>query len=119
MKPFLSTALAPWIRILINSVVGTSLNLWVLIVAVLKLKGFSTNTCAVAESQHVIPSAAVDVCKFSVPLQVAANLGIVVPPLMAQLIGFVGGVYVKAKYKAGGYGHCEKFKAEAAAKMKK
>ena len=97
---------------------GTCLNLWVFVIALLKLKAFSNNTAFIAEPQHVVVPAAIDVCKFSVPLQVAANLGIQVPPLLAQIIGFFGGLYVKTAYKVGKYGHCDEFKAEVAEKTK-
>ena len=85
----------------------------------MKLKGFSWNTVAVCEPQHVLLPAAQDLWKFSVPLQVAGNLGVAVPPLLGQLIGFLAGVYVKAAYKAGKYGHCKEFGEEIAAKAKK
>jgi len=58
---------------------------------------------------HLLQDAVIDMAKFSVPLAVAANLGIQVHPLLAQFIANMAGVFVKTKYKIGGYGHCKEF----------
>merc|ERR1712072_1284679 len=70
MKPFEKSPLAPWIRVLVNAAVATVINVWALLAAVLAFKGKSLEIAMMKEPEAVLKPAVIDVCKFSVPLQV-------------------------------------------------